>query len=59
MSSFVARIRRLDDRSREFEFVEDALSDALTVAENTTGSTTLRRFAEDQRETSPAGKVLR
>ena len=36
-SRFVARIRGLDDRLREFEFVEDALSDALTVADNTTG----------------------
>ena len=36
-SRFVARIRGLDDRLSEFEFVEDALSDALTVADNTTG----------------------
>jgi putative nucleotidyltransferase with HDIG domain len=36
-SRFVARIRKLDDRLREFVFVEDALSDALTVADNTTG----------------------
>ena len=36
-SRFVARIRGLDDRLREFEFVEDALSDALTAADNTTG----------------------
>ena len=35
-SRFVARIRGLDDRLREFEFVEDASSDALTVADNTT-----------------------
>ena len=35
-SRFVARIRGLDDRLREFEFVEDALSDALTAADNTT-----------------------
>jgi predicted hydrolase (HD superfamily) len=34
-SRFVARIRGLDDRLREFNFVEDALSDALTVADNT------------------------
>lgn len=36
-SRFVARIRGLDDRLREFEFVEDALSEALTAADNTTG----------------------
>ena len=36
-SRFVARIRGLDDRLREFDLVEDALSDALTVADNTTG----------------------
>lgn len=30
-------MRGLDDRLREFEFVEDALSDAVTVADNTTG----------------------
>lgn len=36
-SRFVARIRGLDDRLCEFEFVEDPLSDALTVADNTTG----------------------
>jgi predicted hydrolase (HD superfamily) len=36
-SRFVARIRGLDDRLSEFDFVEDALSDALTVADNTTG----------------------
>ena len=35
-SRFVARIRGLDDRLSEFEFVEDASSDALTVADNTT-----------------------
>jgi predicted hydrolase (HD superfamily) len=35
-SRFVARIRGLDDRLNEFNFVEDALSDALTVADNTT-----------------------
>jgi putative nucleotidyltransferase with HDIG domain len=35
-SRFVARTRGLDDRLREFEFVEDALSDTLTVADNTT-----------------------
>jgi hypothetical protein len=33
----VARIPGLDARLREFEFVEDALSDALTVSDNTTG----------------------
>ena len=38
-SRFVARIRGLDDRLSEFNFVEDALSDALTVADNTTGPT--------------------
>ena len=36
-SRFVARIRGLEDRLSEFNFVEDALSDALTVADNTTG----------------------
>ena len=36
-SRFTARVRGLDDRLREFTFVEDALSDALTVADNTTG----------------------
>ncbi len=36
-SRFVAHVRGLDDRMREFEFVEDPLSDALTVADNTTG----------------------
>ena len=36
-SRFVARIRALDDRLSEFNFVEDALSDALTVADNTAG----------------------
>jgi putative nucleotidyltransferase with HDIG domain len=36
-SRFVARVRGLDDRLSEFNFVEDALSDALTVADNTTG----------------------
>jgi len=36
-SRFVARVRRLDDRLSEFDFVEDALSDALTVADNTAG----------------------
>jgi len=35
-SRFVARIRGVDDRLSEFEFVEDASSDALTVADNTT-----------------------
>jgi predicted hydrolase (HD superfamily) len=35
-SRFVAHIRGFDDRLREYEFVEDALSDALTVADNTT-----------------------
>jgi predicted hydrolase (HD superfamily) len=38
-SRFVARIRGLDDRLSEFTFVEDASSDALTVADNTTGPT--------------------
>jgi hypothetical protein len=33
----VAHVRGLDDRMREFEFVEDPLSDALTVADNTAG----------------------
>src|SRR6478672_941165 len=36
-SRFVARVRGLDDQLREFELVEDALSDALTVADNTAG----------------------
>jgi putative nucleotidyltransferase with HDIG domain len=36
-SRFVAHVRGLDDRLREFEFVEDPLSDALTVADNTAG----------------------
>ena len=35
-SRFVARIRGVDDRLSEFEFVEDASSDALSVADNTT-----------------------
>src|SRR6476646_9196098 len=35
-SRFVARIRGFDDRLREYGFVEDASSDALTVADNTT-----------------------
>jgi predicted hydrolase (HD superfamily) len=34
---FVARVLGLDDRLREFEFVEDPLSDALTVADNSAG----------------------
>ena len=34
-SRFVARIRGLDGPLREFEFVEDASSDVLTVADNT------------------------
>ena len=36
-SRFVAHVHGLDDRLREFEFVEDPLSDALTVADNTAG----------------------
>jgi predicted hydrolase (HD superfamily) len=36
-SRFVARVLGLDDRLGEFEFVEDPLSDALTVADNTAG----------------------
>src|SRR5262249_2928728 len=36
-SRFVARIRGLDGPLREFEFVEDAPSDVLTVADNTAG----------------------
>jgi predicted hydrolase (HD superfamily) len=36
-SRFVARVRGLEDRLREFEFAEDPLSDALTVADNTAG----------------------
>ena len=36
-SRFVARIRGLEDRLSEFNFVEDALSDALTVPDNTAG----------------------
>ncbi len=36
-SRFVARVRGVDDRLREFAFVEDAVSDALTVADNTAG----------------------
>ena len=35
-SRFVARIRGVDDRLCEFEFIEDASSDALTVTDNTT-----------------------
>ena len=34
-SRFVARILGLDDRLREFEYVEDPLSDVLTVADYT------------------------
>jgi hypothetical protein len=33
----VAHVRGVDDRMRKFEFVEDPLSDALTVADNTAG----------------------
>ena len=36
-SRFVARICGLDGALREFEFVEDAPSDVLTVADNTAG----------------------
>ena len=36
-SRFVAHVLGLDDRLREFEFVEDAVSDALTVADNSAG----------------------
>ena len=36
-SRFVARVLGIDDRLCEFEFVEDPLSDALTVADNTAG----------------------
>jgi hypothetical protein len=36
-SRFVACVLGVDDRLREFEFVEDPLSDALTVADNTAG----------------------
>ena len=36
-SRFVARVLGLDDRLYEFEFVEDPLSDALAVADNTAG----------------------
>jgi putative nucleotidyltransferase with HDIG domain len=36
-SRFVASVLGLDDRLREFEFVEDPVSDALTVADNTAG----------------------
>ena len=36
-SRFVAHVRGLDDRMRAFEFVEDPVSDALTVADNTAG----------------------
>src|SRR5262249_58133784 len=36
-SRFVARVLALDDRLREFAFIEDPLSDALTVADNTAG----------------------
>ena len=38
-SRFVARIRGLADELSQFAFVEDALSDALTTADNTTGPT--------------------
>lgn len=36
-SRFVARVLGLDDRLGAFKFVEDPLSDALTVADNTAG----------------------
>jgi putative nucleotidyltransferase with HDIG domain len=36
-SRFVARVRSLDPALEEFGFVEDALSDALTVADQTVG----------------------
>ena len=38
-SRFVARIRGLADELSQFVFVEDALSDALTTADDTTGPT--------------------
>ena len=36
-SRFVASVLGLDDRLREFQFVEDPVSDALTVADNSVG----------------------
>ena len=36
-SRFVARVLGLDGRLREFQFVEDPVSDALTVADNSVG----------------------
>jgi putative nucleotidyltransferase with HDIG domain len=36
-SRFVARVLGLDDQLRQFEFIEDPQSDALTVADNTAG----------------------
>jgi hypothetical protein len=55
-SRFVARVRGLDDQLREFELVEDALSDALTVADNTAGPngtvmTVDERYATSSRDT--------
>jgi putative nucleotidyltransferase with HDIG domain len=36
-SRFVAQVRGLDEYMRDFTFVEDSVSDALTVADNTAG----------------------
>jgi hypothetical protein len=36
-SRFVAKVRGLDEQLRAFTFVEDPVSDALTVADNTAG----------------------
>ena len=36
-SRFLARVRGLEDRLNEFTFAEDAVSDALTAADNTAG----------------------
>lgn len=47
-SRFVARVIGLDDRLSEFEFVEDVVSDALTVADNTAGLNGMTMSLEDR-----------
>jgi putative nucleotidyltransferase with HDIG domain len=57
-SRFVAHVLGLDDRLREYAFVEDPLSDALTVADNTAGPNGMimavdERLREKQRRHGP------
>ena len=52
---FVARIRGLDDRFREFESVADASSDALTVADNTTAPDGRVVILDERYATSSSG----